>query len=94
MLLTVLLPATNAPNPPMNGEKTGQCEPVIRNTPSAKAMGIRGIVSASSRMAGTGHKPAADARENKPAGMHTGRTRGSAPDHDSGHGKEGESGNG
>ena len=40
MLLTVLLPATKAPRPPMKVEKKGQAEPAILATPSARAMGI------------------------------------------------------
>ena len=40
MLLTVLLPATNAPKPPMNGEKKGHEDPVSDATPSANTIGI------------------------------------------------------
>ena len=41
MLLTVLLPATAAPMPPMNGEKIGQAPPARAATPSASTSGIR-----------------------------------------------------
>ena len=40
MLLTVLLPATAAPMPPMNVAKIGQADPVRAATPSARATGI------------------------------------------------------
>ena len=40
MLLTVLLPATAAPMPPMNGAKIGHALPTSDATPSASAMGI------------------------------------------------------
>ncbi len=40
MLLTVLLPATKAPKPPMNVEKIGHAEPARTATPSARALGI------------------------------------------------------
>jgi len=42
MLLMVLLPATNAPSPPMNGAKMGHPDPVAAATPSARAIGIFG----------------------------------------------------
>ena len=41
MLLTVLLPATAAPMPPMNGAKMGQAPPASAAIPSARTMGIR-----------------------------------------------------
>ena len=40
MLLTVLLPATAAPMPPMNGAKIGQAPPATAATPSASTIGI------------------------------------------------------
>ena len=40
MLLTVLLPATNAPRPPMKGEKIGQAVPVREATLAASTIGI------------------------------------------------------
>jgi len=40
MLLTVLLPATNAPSPPMNGANSGHADPASAATPSASAIGI------------------------------------------------------
>ena len=40
MLLMVLLPATNAPSPPINVEKKGHAEPARLATPSASAIGI------------------------------------------------------
>ena len=40
MLLIVLLPATNAPRPPMVGENAGQASPAMEETPLAKTSGI------------------------------------------------------
>ena len=40
MLLTVLLPATNAPSPPISGAKNGQAEPAMAAMLSARTIGI------------------------------------------------------
>ena len=46
MLLTVLLPATNAPKPPIIGAKIGHTEPTTCDTPSARTIGIDSATSA------------------------------------------------
>jgi hypothetical protein len=41
MLLTVLLPATNAPRPPTSGAKNGQADPATAAMLSASTIGMR-----------------------------------------------------